>query len=383
MKKFTLGELEEIFKRLKKVYDGYLKIPKEKLYKTISSADGKKMYISLPISSVPHLLGIDTNCYSAIFSSKQKSSNKIFEEMLDKGAYNLYNNANKLGFDISLIISPYVFEKLDNFFNILWLDIEKIEFICHYDKEKSYSYKDESYDFDHLILTKLDDSKYSLVTLSDNETENGIITVPRSNQLINDAKDIEQKLFNILENQAITIATLFTYNFYGEPKQFFLRDEFKKIKIEEARLYCKKYKSNLDISYDYLNVLRFSERKTDLSKSKRTYLELIADAIKTGDRITEEYLNVESFSELPKEVILIVYEYNNSLLRKGTNKEIEINYSDMNEANKKLRSENSDLRARLEELNSKLKEKDKKLKGIIEDNEELNKKIEQARKALG
>lgn len=383
MKKFTLGELEEIFKRLKKVYDGYLKIPKEKLYKTISSADGKKMYISLPISSVPHLLGIDTNCYSAIFSSKQKSSNKIFEEMLDKGAYNLYNNANKLGFDISLIISPYVFEKLDNFFNILWLDIEKIEFICHYDKEKSYSYKDESYDFDHLILTKLDDSKYSLVTLSDNETENGIITVPRSNQLINDAKDIGQKLFNILENQAITIATLFTYNFYGEPKQFFLRDEFKKIKIEEARLYCKKYKSNLDISYDYLNVLRFSERKTDLSKSKRTYLELIADAIKTGDRITEEYLNVESFSELPKEVILIVYEYNNSLLRKGTNKEIEINYSDMNEANKKLRSENSDLRARLEELNSKLKEKDKKLKGIIEDNEELNKKIEQARKALG
>ncbi len=383
MKKFTLGELEEVFEKLKEVYDGYLKIPKEKLYKTVSSADGKKMNIYIPVSAVPHLLGVDTNRYSAIFSSKQKSSNKIFEEMLDKGAYNLYNNANNIGLDLTQIISPYVFEKLDNFENVLWYDIKKIEFICHYDKEKSYGYKDGIYDFEHLILTKLDDSKYSLVTLSDNETEDGIITVPRSNQLINDTKDLEQKLFNILENQIITIATLFTYNFYGDLKQFFLRDEFKKGKIEKARLYCEKYKSNLDITYDYINVLKFSERKTDLSKSKRTYLELIADAIKTGDRITEEYLNVESFSELPKEVILIVYEYNNSLLRKGTNKEIEINYSDMNEANKKLRSENSDLRARLEELNSKLKEKDKKLKGIIEDNEELNKKIEQARKALG
>lgn len=386
MEKLTLGQLETIFDRLKEEYEKYLKISKEKLYKTISSADGKKMHIYIPKSAVPHLLGIDTNCYSAIFSSKEKSSIKIFEEMLDKGAYNLYINANKLNIDISSIISPYIFEKLENFKNVLRYDIEKIEFICHYDKEKSYNIKDQKDEFDHLILTKLDDSKYSLVTFSDNKTEDGFITIPRSNQLINDEEILIQKLSSILPKQTITIATVFTPNsdvYDGSSKSFFLRNELKIKKIESARLYCKKYNVNLDTSYDYLSVVKFSGRKTDLSKSKKTYLELVANAIKEGEIITEEYLNVNSFSELPDEIILIVNEHNNSLFKKSTNTKIGIKYSDMNKANEELRRKNSTLESDLKKLNEKLMETNCQLKKTQEENYNLNEKINEARRVLG
>lgn len=385
MKKFTLGELEEIFERLQEVYNNYLKIPKTKLCKTISSADGSKINIFIPINAVAHLLGIDTNCYKAIFSSKESSSNKILEEILDRGAYNLFTNASKIGFDLTQIISPYIVEKLNNFENMLWLDIEKIEFICHYDKKKSYNYNVTGCDFDHLIVTKIDDSNYSFITLSDNITDKGIITIPRSNQLICGDVNLKQKLSNILENQAITIATLFSFNNndFDNKKMFFLKDELKKEKIKNARIYCRMYNCNLDVSYDYLNILRFSNKKADLSKVKKNYLELIANAIKTDDIITEEYLNVSSFSKLPVEIVLIIYEYNNFLLRNGTNEKIKVKYSDMNKVNEELRIKNNNLEDKLKQLESEIEKNNYELKIIQKENQKLNEKINEVKKVLG
>lgn len=355
MKKYTLYQLEEIFERLNEIYNNFKNYHSDRLIQNVTSADGIKMSVSIPLSSVPHLLGINTDYYKSVFTTRENSADKVLEEMLDRGAYNVYSNMDII--DIDRLISPYILDKLENFVNINRINSDYIEFICHYDRKKSYETTDKLSNFDHLIVSKLENGKYSYITFSDNEYGNVIQTVPRSNQQINSEDELYKKIKDVLAKQSITIPTVVSsYDKISGIYKFkwFLPEDKKKEKALNAFKYANNLDSNLNIFNDYISSLGFSGRKTKKHKENNDILSLITLAIKKEKIITESDLNVESFDIFSEEIIALIETYNNiTAVKLNENKEsnsaFKFNYS-------KMKREIFDSKNKILELTEKLKE---------------------------
>lgn len=355
MKKYTLTQIEEIFERLNEIYNNFKNYHNDRLIQNVTSADGTKMSVFIPLGSVPHLLGVNTDYYKSVFAARENSADKILEEMLDRGAYNVYSNMDII--DIDRLISPYILGKLENFMNVSRINSDYIEFICHYDKKKSYETTDKLSNFDHLIVSKLESGKYSYITFSDNEYGDVIQTVPRSNQQINSEDELYEKIKDILSKQDITIPTaVSSYDKFSDMCKFkwFLAEDKRKEKALNALKYANKLDSNLNVLNDYISSLGFSGRKTKRHKENNDTLSLITLAIKKGKIITESDLNIESFDILSEEIITLIETYNNiTAIKLNENKKGDntpkFNYS-------KMKKEIFDLKNKILELTEKLKE---------------------------
>ena len=373
-KKYTLAEMEDIFHKLEETYNKFKHL--NKCEQTLYTADGKSITITIPLSSVPHLLGVDTNYYSSVFSPRQTSSCEIFEEMINRGAYNIYTNMDK--FNIDNLISPYVLQKIENFFNIIWLNIENTELVCHYDKEKTYGYSLCDNNFDHLIVSKLENGKYSYVTLSDYENKgNKLYVVPRSNQLYDTREELNARLVDVLINQNITIPTFyrsFDSTKYEEKSKWNLNIPRKMEKTGNALEYAKKFDAVLDVSYDYNRILNLINRSNTVHKDNSYNLDLISEIMRNGNIITEKALGIRSFSELNDELVSIIDAYNNVIASKTSLDEKPIiDYSAMRKQNEelnaeilRLQSEKADLEGKISIIEGKYADADNQAKTYAE-----------------
>ncbi len=379
MKKYTLSQLENIFEELSKTYNNFKRYHLDKIIYTINCADGVKIDIVTPISAVPHLLGVDAMYYKTVFAAKENSADKIFEEMLDRGAYNVYSNMEKINID--RLISPYVLNKLENFVNVTWMSSSDIEFICNYNRQKSYGVTNDAEDYDHLVVSKLDNGKYSYLTFSDNVYGGKTRTVPRSNQLLDSAEELYEKCKG-LEKQSITIPTITssydTYN-YEEKFKWFLPEDEKKEKALKALRYANDFNANLDIVHDYISSLNFSNKKTKKRRESNETLDLITSAIRVGKIIDEKDLKVQSFDYIPDEFVALIEAYNDTIAGAENDSGIEkVNYSDMRNQIQELKQKIVMLNTKIEELTdvntavtkryldseSELAEYDKKIEAI-------------------
>ena len=355
MKKYTLSQVEDIFDKLKYIYNDFKNRHVERLIQNVITTDGVKMNISIPLNSVPHLLGVNTDYYKAVFTTKESSAEKIFEEMLSRGAYNIYSNMDKI--DIDRLISPYILNKLENFINVTRIDSRYIEFVCHYDRKKAYKVADKSADFDHLIVSKLENGKYSYITFSDNNYKDMVQTIPRSNQLINSEDELFEKIGEILAKQNITIPTLTScYDRQSDIYKFkwFLSEDEKRQKALNALKYANMLDSDLNVFNDYISSLGFSGRKTKKHKENTNILNSIALAIKKGKIINEKDLDIDSFDILSDEMVTLIETYNNmvalNLSEDGKNGNgPKFNYSNM-------KKEIFDLKFKINELEKKINE---------------------------
>lgn len=348
MKKYTLSQLENIFEELSKTYNNFKRYHLDKIIYTINCADGVKMDIVIPINAVPHLLGVDTGYYKTVFTTKENSADKIFEEMLDRGAYSVYSNMENINID-----TPYVLNKLENFGNVTWMSSINTEFICNYDRQKSYGVTDDAEDYDHLVVSKLDNGKYSYLTFSDNAYGGKTRTVPRSNQLLESVEELYEKCKG-LEKQNITIPTITssydTYN-YEEKFRWYLPEDEKKEKALKALRYANDFNANLDIVHDYISSLNFSNKKTKKRRESNETLDLITSAIRTGKIIDEKDLKVQNFDYIPYEFVDLIEAYNDTIAGiendNGTEK---VNYSDMRNQIQELKQKIVMLNTKIEEL---------------------------------
>lgn len=354
MKKYTLSQLEGIFEKLDEIYNNFKKYRNDRLIQTVCSADGTKMDVYIPLNAVPHLLGINTDYYKTVFTTRENSAQNIFEEMLDRGAYSLYSNMDKL--DIDRLISPYILNKLENFAKIIRINSDDIEFICHYNKQKSYGITDNIENCDHIIVSKLDNGKYSYVTFSDNEYGSSVQAVPRSNQLFDSIDELYEKIIRVLARQSITIPTyISSYDKYSDEYKFrwFLPEDKKKEKALNALEYAKKLELNLDVTYDYVSSLGFSGRKTKMHKENNDTLGLITSVMKKGNVIFEKDLKVESFDYISDELVALIEAYNNTIVSKTSNSDTPVvDYSAMRREINNLNKKIFELSDRIEELES-------------------------------
>lgn len=166
----------------------------------LSSGDVFKY--SIPKSSIAHLLGINTEYLNKTSLFLGKDSYSILLELINN-PYKYYQKYKEGLFEFKYVISPYIDIKIKSFYKNLEMNINNCEFVCKYQKERSYGYGE--IDMSYLVLSKHDD-KYLVLMLDEIEKNNqDSLFVPKSNRMYDSKEEAYNALSSILYNQELTI----------------------------------------------------------------------------------------------------------------------------------------------------------------------------------
>ena len=115
--------------------------------------------------------------------------------------YKIYT-LNKSGkIDLNKVISPFVNTKIENFIKNVMINLDNTVFVCKFDKSKSYASGEDFQDFNYMIVQNDNDRYYVLLLRKDDNDK----YLPISNQVFDSYEELTGKMFNILQNQEITM----------------------------------------------------------------------------------------------------------------------------------------------------------------------------------
>lgn len=163
-------------------------------------SNGERIKIKIPKSSIPHLLGINTEYLKSTGLYKGMNS---YEIMLDfiKNSNEAFQKHESGIINLDKILSPYINKKLDSLIENLNINTNCCEMICKYDRGKTYGYSADFDDMSYLILQKKNE-KYYVLKLA--MAEDGTC-FPMSNQVFNSYEECKENLSSYLIYQELTL----------------------------------------------------------------------------------------------------------------------------------------------------------------------------------
>lgn len=366
--KFNLTQLEDLFYNINEIIN-YIENSKLKNRRYILRlSNGDHLNYSVPNESIPHLLGINIPYLDSLNIFKEHNSFELLKH-LTENAYKIYELESKGIIDLNNLFSPFILEKVNNFRENTTIRVEDVEFVCKYNSERSYIHNDNFEKYDYLILKKLSNDKFGILTLVRNT---GYFT-PMSNQIFDDYESVKEKLQSQIKHQEITL--LESIEIYYNNNDNIYDDNYKKIylnlsKKREKLESLREYKGDFDVSIDVANDFLYSIKKLTQNKYTNTKNNLLIDkiiaCIEEGKLIEIDYYE-DSY------LMPIINAYNDSICSingnndrniqtytqlkntleelKGQLRKLEIQNVELENENNNLNEENSNLKEENKNLN--------------------------------
>lgn len=288
---------------------------KDKFSLTFANGDNIKIYV--PNSSVPHLLGVNTNYLMSSGLYREKSS----YELLNKMCEDRYINDNII--DEKQLFSEHIEKKNSAFIQNLKINIFNMIFACPYDSSRSYTTGKETYKFDYILVNKpaYEEKGIFMLGLAANidKVNKSKIYVPMSNQYFESIEEAEERFGLIFNNQKLTIPTMLTSTSTNNTSKFFLHGDQKLAKARETQQIADKCFATLDVSEDYRWLLKkYYDSMNSGGYVQKDYATIITNCITTGKIITPQMFDLQSFAGVNEFLLGIINAHNDFISHDST-----------------------------------------------------------------
>ena len=293
---------------------------KDKFSLTFANGDNIKIYV--PNSSVPHLLGVNTNYLMSSGLYREKSSYELLNKMCED-RYRLYRYINDNIIDEKQLFSEHIEKKNSAFIQNLKINIFNMIFACPYDSSRSYTTGKETYKFDYILVNKpaYEEKGIFMLGLAANidKVNKSKIYVPMSNQYFESIEEAEERFGLIFNNQKLTIPTMLTSTSTNNTSKFFLHGDQKLAKARETQQIADKCFATLDVSEDYRWLLKkYYDSMNSGGYGQKDYATIITDCITTGKIITPQMFDLQSFAGVNEFLLGIINAHNDFISHDST-----------------------------------------------------------------
>lgn len=293
---------------------------KDKFSLTFANGDNIKIYV--PNSSVPHLLGVNTNYLMSSGLYREKSSYELLNKMCED-RYRLYRYINDNIIDEKQLFSEHIEKKNSAFIQNLKINIFNMIFACPYDSSRSYTTGKETYKFDYILVNKpaYEEKGIFMLGLAANidKVNKSKIYVPMSNQYFESIEEAEERFGLIFNNQKLTIPTMLTSTSTNNTSKFFLHEDQKLAKARETQQIADKCFATLDVSEDYRWLLKkYYDSMNSGGYVQKDYATIITNCITTGKIITPQMFDLQSFAGVNEFLLGIINAHNDFISHDST-----------------------------------------------------------------
>ena len=293
---------------------------KDKFSLTFANGDNIKIYV--PNSSVPHLLGINTNYLMSSGLYREKSSYELLNKLCED-RYRIYRYINDNIIDEKQLFSEHIEKKNSAFVQNLKINIFNMIFACPYDSSRSYTTGKETYKFDYILVNKpaYEEKGIFMLGLAANidKFDKSKIYVPMSNQYFESIEEAEERFGLIFNNQKLTIPTMLTSTSTNNTSKFFLHGDQKLAKARETQQIADKCFATLDVSEDYRWLLKkYYDSMNSGGYVQKDYATIITNCITTGKIITPQMFDLQSFAGVNEFLLGIINAHNDFISHDST-----------------------------------------------------------------
>lgn len=360
--KIKYGELEDLFFNIKDIITFIEGTKYETRRFKLHLSNGDHLNFFIPNEAVAHLLGINTMYLQSTRLFNSTNSFELLKELIDN-AYRIQDAESRGIINYDRLFSPYIFDKVNHFKENIKIDTTEVEFICKYDKEKTYIISDNFQKYNYIIVKRLENGKIGLLCLVRNEG----YFAPMSNQVYDDFESVKEKLKELLKFQEITLISGITVSNtltdYYQTHSLNLHEKANKIK--NLKIYKEEFCATIDVAHDFsYSIGKLKQHKITDNENDRL-IQQIVESIKNGKIInTNNYTN--------STLIPIINAFNDFICSnefKGNNN----NKKTYSELIKKL----TEFEERIEELSNEKNKLNDENKKLLESNISLNKENDQ------
>lgn len=328
-------------------------------------SNGERIKIKIPKSSIPHLLGINTEYLKSTGLYKGMNS---YEIMLDfiKNSNEAFQKHESGIINLDKILSPYINKKLDSLIENLNINTNCCEMICKYDRGKTYGYSADFDDMSYLILQKKNEKYYVLkLAMSEDGT-----CFPMSNQVFNSYEECKENLSSYLIYQELTLLNnLWVYYNNSTIGKFSILEWERRERLEKLKKLSEDFECTPNIIADFIFSLKIRDDKRQGNIRTSNIIEKLCDCIKNKKVFDMDLTNVEQ-----EDILKIIETYNDSLFSEIT-ASTDNSYSDLQTKNKNLEKEVERLRLENKSLSDTVNYRDEELNEIKTQNNELREDI--------
>lgn len=328
-------------------------------------SNGERIKIKIPKSSIPHLLGINTEYLKSTGLYKGMNS---YEIMLDfiKNSNEAFQKHESGIINLDKILSPYINKKLDSLIENLNINTNCCEMICKYDRGKTYGYSADFDDMSYLILQKKNEKYYVLkLAMSEDGT-----CFPMSNQVFNSYAECQEALSSYLIYQELTLLNnLWVYYNNSIIGKFYILEYERRERLEKLKKLSEDFECTPNIIADFIFSLKIRDDKRQGNIRTSNIIEKLCDCIKNKKVFDISLTNVEQ-----EDILKIIETYNDSLFSEIT-ASTDNSYSDLQMKNKNLEKELERLRLENKSLSDTVNYRDEELNEVKTQNNELREDI--------
>lgn len=328
-------------------------------------SNGDRIRVKIPKTSIPHLLGINTEYLKSTGLYKGMNS---YEIMLDfiKNPNEAFQKHESGIINLDKILSPYINKKLDSLTENLNINTNCCEMICKYDRGKTYGYSTDFDDMSYLILQKKNEKYYVLkLAMSEDGT-----CFPMSNQVFNSYEECQEALSSYLIYQELTLLNnLFIYYNNSTVGKFPILERDRKQKLEKLKKLSEDFECTPNIIADFIYSLKIRDNKRQGNIRTSNIIEILCDCIKNKKVFDISLTNVDQ-----EDILKIIETYNDSLFSEIT-ASTDNSYSDLQNENISLKKEIERLRLENKSLSETVNYRDEELNEVKTQNNELREDI--------
>ena len=328
-------------------------------------SNGDRIRVKIPKTSIPHLLGINTEYLKSTGLYKGMNS---YEIMLDfiKNPNEAFQKRESGIINLDKILSPYINKKLDSLTENLNINTNCCEMICKYDRGKTYGYSADFDDMSYLILQKKNEKYYVLkLAMSEDGT-----CFPMSNQVFNSYEECKENLSSYLIYQELTLlSNLLVYYNNSTVGKFPILEWDRKQKLEKLKKLSEDFECTPNIIADFIYSLKIRDDKRQGNIRTSNIIEILCDCIKNKKVFDISLTNVDQ-----EDILKIIETYNDSLFSEITASN-DNSYSDLQNENISLKKEIERLRLENKSLSDTVNYRDEELNEVKTQNNELREDI--------
>ena len=328
-------------------------------------SNGDRIRVKIPKTSIPHLLGINTEYLKSTGLYKGMNS---YEIMLDfiKNSNEAFQKHESGIINLDKILSPYIDKKLDSLTENLNINTNCCEMICKYDRGKTYGYSADFDDMSYLILQKKNEKYYVLkLAMSEDGT-----CFPMSNQVFNSYEECKENLSSYLIYQELTLlSNLWVYYNNSTVGKFPILEWDRKQKLEKLKKLSEDFECTPNIIADFIYSLKIRDDKRQGNIRTSNIIEILCDCIKNKKVFDISLTNVDQ-----EDILKIIETYNDSLFSEIT-ASTDNSYSDLQNENISLKKEIERLRLENKSLSETVNYRDEELNEVKTQNNELREDI--------
>ena len=328
-------------------------------------SNGERIKIKIPKSSIPHLLGINTEYLKNTGLYRNMNSYEVMLDFIKSSNEALKKHESGI-INLDNVLSPYINEKIDALIENLNINTNYCEMVCKYDKGKTFGYSADFDDMSYLILQKKNE-KYYVLKLA--EAQDGTY-FPMSNQIFNSYAECQETLSSYLIYQELTLLNnLFVYYNNSTVGKFSILEWDRKQKLENLMKLSNDFGCTPNVIADFIYSLKIRDNKRQGNMRTSNIIDILCDHIKNKKPFDISLVDAEQ-----EDIVKIIDTYNDSLFIKNTNLG-DSSYSDLQRQNMKLKEELERLKEENNSLSEDIRYKDEELDKVKNQNNELKEDI--------